>query len=230
MADDKEAEERAAFIKSQGLKILDLLVKIAPISNGLKETWKVSRETEKALTIKDRTSHLGTLSASEGNLNRLREIANKIASDLSSLNRMDENWWIETSGANLFSVGESTKALSVLQQQVKYLRDLRAACEGLKDLARLIFASSVSDVKGLAKLYMPSIPTIDAIVMKEITGQFDVCIKLLDSIIKKAELAARTVADMNKAVDRFLILVNSQDPRGAVQAIGSGKPALAPSP
>jgi hypothetical protein len=228
MSEDKEAKERATFIKSQAGKIFDLLVKIAPISNGLKETWKVSRETEKALTISGRTSDLGRLSASDDNLNRLRNIANKLAGDLSSLNRMDENWWIETSGANLFSVGESTKALAVLQQQVKYLRDLRTACDGLKDLARLIFANSVANVKGLAKLYIPSIPMIDAAVMKEITDQFDVCIKLLDSIIKKAELAAATVADMNKAVDRFLILVNSQDQRGALKAIENGKQAAMP--
>jgi hypothetical protein len=228
MSEDKEAKERAAFIKSQAGKIFDLLVKIAPISNGLKETWKVSRETEKALTISGRTSDLGRLSASDDNLNRLREIANKLAGDLSSLNRMDENWWIETSGANLFSVGESTKALAVLHQQVKYLRDLRTACDGLKGLARLIFANSVANVKGLAKLYIPSIPMIDAAVMKEITDQFDVCIKLLDSIVKKAELAAATVADMNKAVDRFLILVNSQDQRGALKAIENGKQAAMP--
>ena len=219
---DKESEEQKKFIREQGKKILDLLVEIAPVSRGVKEVYKVSRETEEALSAVGAAHDTGTLSASDENINRLAAIARRLSNELSTLNRHDENWWIETSGANLFSVGDSTKAIEILQKQRQHFLNLRDACDGLKTLAAVAFASTVSDIKGLAKLYIPSIPAMDGFVTKEARDNFDVCISLINSILKKIEVALRAVADMNKVVDRFLTLTHSQDKREALKAIKGG--------
>jgi hypothetical protein len=223
VGEDKKSTEEEKFIKDQGKKILDLLVKIGPVSNGLKELYKVSRETEKALTMVSTTLETGQLSASDGNMNRLATIARRFLNELSTLNRFDENWWIEASGANLFSVGDSTKAIGILEQQRQHLVDLKAACDGLRTLAAVAYANTYADIKGLAKMYMPSIAALDGIVTKETREGFDNCMKLIDSIVKKVEAALRAVADMNKVVDRFLVLKNSQDQKEALKAIKQGQ-------
>ena len=45
------------------MKILDLLVRIAPVAQGVKDGYKVSRETEKVLSVVDKTLDSGTLTA-----------------------------------------------------------------------------------------------------------------------------------------------------------------------
>jgi hypothetical protein len=205
-------------MRSQGKKILDLLVKIAPIPKGAKDAYQIARETVKALEMTDRTMDLGLgqLSASDDNLNRLSLIAGRLSNELSSLNRHDENWWLETSGANLFSKRDSTTALKRLQHQREHLLALKEACDGLKTLAALVFAQSVSNVKGLAKLYIPSVPAIDGYVTKDIREHFDVCMKLSDAIVTKLDTAIRATADMNKSLDRFLTRAHTQDHRTTV--------------
>jgi hypothetical protein len=77
-------------------------------------------------------------------------------------------------------------------------------------------------VKGLTKLYVPSIPAIDGYVTKETRDTFDVCVRLVDSIVKKQEMAIQVTADMTKAIDRFTTLTNATDQRSALQAIKAG--------
>ena len=83
----------------------------------------------------------------------------------------------------------------------------------LKTLAAVAFAASISNVKGLAKAYMPSIPAIDGMVTKETRNNFDVCMRLIDVILAKVDTAMAATADMNKSIDRFLRLINAQDKR-----------------
>ena len=219
MAEHKTPKEQEQYLKSQGLKILDLLVKIAPTGQGMKEGWKVTRETTKALTMAERTFETGNLSASDGNMNRLAMISHHLSNELFKLSRKDGNWWIEASGTNLLSREHSTAALHRLQGQRNYLKALREACEGLKTLAAVVFAQSISNVKGFAKLYMPSIPMIDGMVTKDTRKEYDVCIGLIDSTLKNLSQAIQAVADMNKLVDRFLTLMNAQDQRSALKVI-----------
>jgi hypothetical protein len=224
-------KEQEQTMKSQAKKILDLLVKIAPIPQGAKEAYKIARETQKALDMTDKTLDrgMGFLAASDDNLNRLSAIAQRLSNELSALNRHDENWWLETSGANLFSKLDSTEALKRLQTQRRHLIDLKEACDGLKTLTGLVFAHTISDVKGLAKLYVPSIPMIDGQVTKETRDTFDVCINLIDAILKKVEITMTATADMAKAIDRFLTLVNQQDQRTALTAIQRAKEHKTPA-
>lgn len=223
---DKTEKEQTAFIKEQAKKILDLLVTIAPVQKGVKEIYKVSKETNKALTLADKVERTGQLTSSDGNINRLQSIANQLSNELSSLNRKDENWWIVTSGANLFSQGESASALKYLYREKKKLVALREACTGLKTLTGVAFANTVANVKGLAKLYAPSLPMIDGMVAKEVMREFDVCIGLIDSILKKLEAATLVVADMKEALDKFLLLIEAQDQRSVTKAIrtAEGRP------
>lgn len=216
---DKE-QEQAKFIKEQANKILGLLISISPAPGAVKSAYKLSGETTKALSLTESTLGTGKLSASDANLNRLATISQRLVSELSALDRKDENWWIEASGANLLSKGESTRALKHLVEQQAKLKALREACEGLKTLAAVAFANTVANVKGLAKLYIPSIPMIDGMVTKDIQRDFDVCIRLINSILKKVAVAAGVVADMMKSIDRFLLLVHSQDKRHALKPAG----------
>jgi hypothetical protein len=220
---DKAADAQERYLKSQGKKILDLFVKISPLPTGVKDAYRLSRETEKALKMVGDAEETGTLSSSDSNINCLASIARRLSNELSTLNRKDINWWIDTSGANLLSRDDSTKAVQKLQERRQYLLDLREACDGLKTAAAVAFANTVSNVKGLAKLYMPSIPAIDGIVTKEARDNYDVCMSLIDSIVKTVDSATHVVADMTKALDRFLVLVNTEDQRKALKAIQQGQ-------
>jgi hypothetical protein len=224
VAEQKMNTEQQQLMKSLAKKVLDLLVQIAPIPKGARETYKIGRETQKALEMTDKTLEpgIGHLSASDDNLNRLSVIATRLSNELSALNRHDENWWLETSGANLFSKLDTTEALKRLQQQRQHLTDLKEACDGLKTLSALVFAQSVSNVKGLAKLYIPSIPAIDGYVTKNTRESFDVRINLINSILKKLEVAIAATADMSKSIDRFLMLINSQSQATILRALQTG--------
>lgn len=211
--DDALTAAQRDFMKSQAKKVLDLLVKLAPIPSGVKEAYSVSKETTKALDMTSATFDSGLLTASDSSMNRLAEIARRLSNELSTLSRKDEDWWLMTSGANLFSKTDSTEALKRLQQQHEYLLALKEACDGLKTLAAVAFAASISNVKGLAKAYMPSIPAIDGMVTKETRNNFDVCMRLIDLILTKVDTAMAATADMNKSIDRFLRLINAQDKR-----------------
>ena len=221
MAAANADKAREDFIKAQARRMLDLLVKLAPVPKGVQDAYKVSKETDKALSMVDTTLSSGTLSASDNNINRLASIARNLRNDLATLNRKDENWWVHTSGVNLFSRGDSTKAIQLLEQQRKHLLALREASDGLHTLVGVAFAATVADVKGLAKLYIPSIVALDGIVAKEARNDFSACQNLIDSILAKVERVIRQVADMNKAIDRFLSLINSKDQREALKAIES---------
>lgn len=219
MGDAREVEQ-TKFIKSQAKKLLDFLVKIAPISDASKETYRVGRETIKALEMVDGTMDvgMGQLSSSDDNLNRIAVIAQHLSNELSTLNRFDIDWWLMTSGANLFSRTDSTNALRRLQEQRSNMMNIKDGCAGMKAAAAIVFAASVANVKGLAKLYMPSIPAIDGYVTKDINETFDVCLGLADSIIAKIDTAIRTTADMTNSLDRFLIRTNTTDHRATVSA------------
>ena len=208
-----ETDLQRNVIKSQAKKVLDLLVKIAPIPSGAKEAYSVSKELSKALDMSSATFDTGILTASDPNMNCLAEIARRFSNELSKLSRNDENWWIETSGANFFSRSDSTEALKRLQQQRQYLLALKDASEGLKALATTLMVQSVANFKGIAKLYIPSIAAMDAMVTKETRDNFDVCMRLIDTILTKLDVAINATADMNKSIDRFLTLINTKDMR-----------------
>jgi hypothetical protein len=153
-------------------------------------------------------------------MNRLSAIAYRVMNELSKLNRGDGQWWIESAGANLFNNVDTTEGLKRLEAQRKHLLALKEACEGLKTLAGVVFAASVSNVKGLAKLYVPSVPMIDRYVTKDTRDTYSACLNLIDSIVKKQETAIRATADMGKAIDRFLTLLNTKDQRVSGTATG----------
>jgi hypothetical protein len=220
MPDDAMTKEQQKFMEQQAKKILDLLVKIAPFPKGAKELYQVAKETKTALDMTVKTFETGRLSASDENMNRLSTIAYRVMNELSKLNRGDEQWWIESSGANLFSKVDTTEGLKRLEAQRKHLLALKEACEGLKTLAGVVFAASVSNVKGLAKLYIPSVPMIDGYVTKDTRDTYSACLNLIDAIVKKQETAIRTTADMEKAIDRFLTLLNTKDQRVSGAATG----------
>jgi hypothetical protein len=223
MAADKVSQENQAKIKSLAKDMLELLAKLAPVPSAVQAGWKIAKETEKSLSMAGRTWGSNELSASDDNINRLQEIANRLSDELSTLNRKTANWWIDSSGANLFSVKDSTKAIIILDGQRKTLVALRAACDGLKALTAVAFANTVADVKGLAKIYAPSIPLIDAEVTKEVREQFDICKGLIDDILSKLDKATFVIADMNKQIDRFLTLIKTKDQRETVRVIEAGK-------
>jgi hypothetical protein len=230
MSDEAKTKEQERLIRSNARKVLDALVKIAPVSKGAKEAYSLSRETEKALTMSARTMESGRLTASDENMNLLSQIARSISSDLSTLNRHDMNWWLENSGANLFSKSDSTEALKRLEQQRQHLIGMKEGCDGLKTLAALMFTQSVANVKGIAKLWVPSIPMIDGVVTKETRETLDVCMRLSDSIVGKLDQAIRATADMNKFIDRFLALVNTRDQRATVNGMQQAAGKTAPVP
>jgi hypothetical protein len=105
---------------------------------------------------------------------------------------------------------------------LEHLTALKEACDGLKTLTTLVFAQSVSNMKGLAKLYIPSIPAIDGYVTKDTRETFDVCINLINSILKKLEVAISATGDMSKSVDRFLMLVNTQSQATILRTMQTG--------
>jgi hypothetical protein len=223
MAEDKKAREQAEVIKSNATKLLEMLMKIAPVPKGVQDGYKLSKDTIKVLSNPDSaTAGLTLDSAFDDNIKRLGVIAASLLKELGELSDKNENWWIASSGANLLSVGDSTKALKILEKQRASLLALRGACEALRTLTEVSFLATIADVKGLAKTFMPSVPIFDRRGANKAKDDFEECIRKIDYVLKKIELAFRGVADMNKVVDRFLILLNSQDQRSAVKSIQQG--------
>lgn len=228
MAGDTMKREQVEFMKSQGKKILDLLIEISPVPQGVKDAYSVSQEVETALSLTG-TASAGQLEGTDENVNRLALIARRLSNELSSLNRRDEQWWIDTSGANLFSPAQSTEALMLLQRRRQTLIALKEACDGMRSLALALGVYGFSNVKALPKA-MTSLVVLDIEVIKETRKNFDICIRHIDSILQKVEFAIRVTADMTKPLDRFLTLVNTQDQRTTLKAIQEAGPASAPAP
>ncbi|HVP46624.1 MAG TPA: hypothetical protein VMT32_08575 [Bryobacteraceae bacterium] len=218
--DDSFSDEQKQLLKTLGMKALDFLVKIGPAPELAKEGYKVGRELSKtSKTLDNLGSEPGDLTSSDYSINRLAKLARYLHSEMAKLARHDENWWVEVSGVNLLQREQTTEALQNLQQQRQLLLNLQECCDGLKGLAVVAMGAAHLNIKGIAKMYMPSLVAIDGIVVNQILDHLDNCNKCIDSSLGKLENAIRTTADYQKSVDRFLALVNSGDQRKVLDAI-----------
>ena len=229
LEDDRLSDEQKQFLKAMGMKALDLLVKIGPAPELAKEGYKVGRELSKtSKTLDNLGTDPGELTSSDYSINKLAQLARYLHTETAKLARHDENWWVEVSGVNLLQHDQTTEALQKLQQQRRLLLNLKECCDGLKGLAVVAMGAAHMNIKGIAKMYMPSLVAMDGIVMNQTLDHLDNCAKCIDSSLSKLENAIRTTADCQKSVDRFLALVNSRDQRKALDAfrqMPSGKAA-----
>ena len=218
--DDSYSQEQKDLLKSLGMKALDLLVKIGPASDLAKEGYKLSRELSKTGKILDNvSSNPGELSSSDYSINKMAKVADYLHSQTAALARHDEAWWEEVSGVNMLQPQQTTEALQKLQQQRQFLLNLKDCCDGLKDLALAVMGAAHFNVKGLAKMYMPSLVAIDGAVTKQSLDHLDNCKSCIDTSVGKLENAIRITADWQKSTDRFLGLMNSSDQRKTLDAI-----------
>lgn len=229
LEDDSLSGEQKQLLKAVGMKALDLLVKIGPAPELAQEGYKVGRELSKtSKTLDNLGSEPGEITSSDYSINKLAKVARYLHAETAKLARHDESWWVEVSGVNLLQPQQTTEALQKLQQQRQLLLNLKECCDGLKGLAVVAMGAAHLNIKGIAKMYVPSLVAIDGIVIHQTLDHLDNCAKCIDLSLAKLENAIRTTADYQKAVDRFLALVNSSDQRKALDAIRqntSGKAA-----
>ena len=90
----------------------------------------------------------------------------------------------------MFSPIDSKKAIDKTQKMKSKLIAMKEACSGLSTLAVTVFLADNMDVKGLAKIYVPSLIAIDGIVVKQASTAFKACavnsgkvIKMLDTTV-----------------------------------------------
>lgn len=219
MDEDALNKQQQELLKSLGKKSVDLIVKISPLPDVVKEGYKVAREIDKAVTTAEKANSGFELTSTDYSINKIAEVSKFIHNETASLARRDENWWMENSRVNLFDSQETTRALQVLQDKRTLLLDLKEACDGLKTLAKVAMAAANANLKGLAKLYVPSLVVLDGIVTKESCERFDYSISAIDKVVQMIERMIRQTADMQKGVDRFLTLINSTDQREALKAM-----------
>jgi hypothetical protein len=219
MDEDALNKQQQELLKSLGKKSVDLIVKISPLPDVVKEGYKVAREIDKAVTTAEKANSGFELTSTDYSINKIAEVSKFIHNETASLARRDENWWMENSRVNLFDSQETTRALQVLQDKRTLLLDLKEACDGLKTLAKVAMAAANVNFKGLAKLYVPSLVVLDGIVTKESCERFDYSISAIDKVVPMIERMIRQTADMQKSVDRFLTLINSTDQREALKAM-----------
>jgi hypothetical protein len=219
MDEDALNKQQQELLKSLGKKSVDLIVKISPLPDVVKEGYKVAREIDKAVTTAEKANSGFELTSTDYSINKIAEVSKFIHNETASLARRDENWWMENSRVNLFDSQETTRALQVFQDKRTLLLDLKEACDGLKTLAKVAMAAANVNFKGLAKLYVPSLVVLDGIVTKESCERFDYSISAIDKVVPMIERMIRQTADMQKSVDRFLTLINSTDQREALKAM-----------
>lgn len=219
MDEDALNKQQQELLKSLGKKSVDLIVKISPLPDVVKEGYKVAREIDKAVTTAEKANSGFELTSTDYSINKIAEVSKFIHNETASLARRDENWWMENSRVNLFDSQETTRALQVFQDKRTLLLDLKEACDGLKTLAKVAMAAANANLKGLAKLYVPSLVVLDGIVTKESCERFDYSISAIDKVVQMIERMIRQTADVQKSVDRFLTLINSTDQREALKAM-----------
>jgi hypothetical protein len=219
MDEDALNKQQQELLKSLGKKSVDLIVKISPLPDVVKEGYKAAREIDKAVTTAEKANSGFELTSTDYSINKIAEVSKFIHNETASLARRDENWWMENSRVNLFDSQETTRALQVFQDKRTLLLDLKEACDGLKTLAKVAMAAANANLKGLAKLYVPSLVVLDGIVTKESCERFDYSISAIDKVVPMIERMIRQTADMQKSVDRFLTLINSTDQREALKAM-----------
>ena len=211
-------KEQQKLLKSLGKKVVDFLVKISPLPDVAKEGYKVVRELDKAASVTTGAA-AGELTSSDYSINLIASISKFLYNQTTSLARRDEGWWMDNSKVHLLDPEETTLALRMFSEKRKLLLDLRETCDGVKDLALVAMAAANSNVKGFARLYIPSLVAIDGVVTKESCDRLDYATSAIDKIVDLLEKVIRDTADVQKAADRLLVLINSTDKRKAAAAI-----------
>jgi hypothetical protein len=202
--------QQQALLKSLGKKCVDFMVKISPLPDLAKEGYKVVRELDKTSTVVQGAA-AGELTSSDYSINLVATISKFLYNQTTSLAQRDESWWVDNSKVNLCETKETTIALHLFAEKRKLLLDLKETCDGVKDLALVAMAAANANVKGFARLYIPSLVAIDGVVTKESCDRLDYAMSAIDKIVDRIERVMRTTADMQKATDRFLVLINSTD-------------------
>lgn len=132
----------------------------------------------------------GQLPTSNENLGLLRTLANEWKGTLSTYSQKDINWWLEWSGADLFSPRDSKESVKKLKETLAKVKALKSACNGLEQLAYVVLVADNMDVKGLVTAaYVPSLVAIDAQVAKETARSFKSCQYSTDKLIKVLQSA-----------------------------------------
>jgi len=210
MDDGSLDKQQEALLKSLAKKAVDFLVKISPLPDFGKEGYKVVRELDKTAGVVQGAA-AGEIISSDYSINQVAAISKFLYNQTTSLARRDGDWWMENSKANLLDPKETTVALHIFSEKRKLLLDLKQTCEGVKGLALAAMAAANANVKGFAKLYIPSLVAIDGVVTKESCDRLDYAISAIDKIVDLIEHVIRETADMQKAADRLLALINSTD-------------------
>lgn len=203
-------KQQQALLKNLVKKSVDFMVKISPLPDIAKEGYKVVREIDKAAGVVN-GAETGDLTSSDYSINLIASISKFLNNQTISLSRRDESWWMENSKVNLLNPQETTVALHMFSEKRKLLLDLKETCDGVKDLALVAMAAANMNVKGFAKLYVPSLVAIDGIVTKESCDRLDYAMSAIDRIVDLLEQVIRDTADVQKAGDRLLVLINSTD-------------------
>lgn len=212
-------KQQQALLKSLGKKGVDCLVKISPLPDAAKEGYKVARELDKTDSVLQGTAASGEVTSSDYSINLIATISKFLYNQTTSLAPHDENWWIANSDMDLCDSKQTTAALHLLSEKRKLLLDLKETCDGVKDLALAAMAAANANIKGFAKLYMPSLVAIDGIVTKQSCDRLDCAIGAIDKIVGVIEHVMRHTADIEKAADRVLVLINSTDHAKGAAAI-----------
>jgi hypothetical protein len=210
MSDESLDKQQQELLKSLGKKGVDFLVKISPLPDIAKEGYKLVRELDKTVGVMNNAA-AGELTSSDYSINLVASISKFLYNQTTNLARRDEDWWIENSRVNLLDSKETTFALHLFSEKRKLLLDLKETCDGVKDLALVAMTAANMNVKGFAKLYVPSLVAIDGVVTKESLDRMDYAMSAIDKIVDLIERLIRTTADMQKSADRLLVRINSTD-------------------
>lgn len=210
MSDESLDKQQQALLKSLAKKGVDFLVKISPLPDVGKEGYKLVRELDKTASVLQGAA-TGELTSSDYSINLVASISKFLYNQTTSLACRDRDWWMENSKVNLLDPKETTVALHIFSEKRKLLLDLKETCDGVKDLALVAMAAANANVKGFAKLYIPSLVAIDGAVTKESCDRLDYAISAIDKIVNLIEQVMRETADIQKAGDRLLVLINSTD-------------------
>jgi hypothetical protein len=150
------------------------------------------------------TADTGRLTSTNEDVNKLYAVGAKLSNHLGVFARQPPSYWLEHSGANLFSHADTTEALKRLVTVREELDGVRSAAEALSALTKLLTANDYADIKGVAgSLTTATIADIEA--RKETWRTFDLSAQHVDRIRANVVIAIDVVRDLQDGLHTFIV-------------------------
>jgi hypothetical protein len=219
--------KQAASIKTRLEKLLNQLMRtfksIEPERKAASDLKERVDEVVKRLEQAGEIRTTARLTHGDERVNKLWSLGNFLRHRAALAAKRDETAWMVISGANLFSLPDTTEALKRMVAMREELDGLRDACDGIKVLVYTIEASN--DILGGELLgFVTTAKIIDFEAVRDTVRQYDACIHFLEITRERVVTCIRVLEDTKNRLHGFI--VNKNNPRRFTDALNRHSPSF----